>query len=317
MARDIFVKLGDTVLERGCVLKDDYISGRLYGPDNAPVIIVMGGISASRFVADDGNGNRGWWSPLVRDGGPIDTSRFQVLGYDFAPSVESENRPESITTRDQAMRLKALMDHAGIDKAAAIIGSSYGGMTALAFAQDYPTRVENLCIIGAGHKPYPIGVGWRGIQRRAVRLGIKAGLPKDGLKLARELAMTTYRTAEEFSDRFDLEETGQNPSRFDICDYLGSRGDAFADLMDAERFLALSESIDLHRVSPEKISTPTLLMSAISDQLAPLPDMRELRDRLAGPSELFTFTSLFGHDAFLKEYDMMGPRLEEFCKGLT
>ena len=86
--------------------------------------------------------------------------------------------------------------------------------------------------------------------------------------------------------------------------------------MDPRRFLLLSESIDLHRVTPEKISTPTLLMTAVSDQLAPLSDMRELRDRLAGPSELYTFTSLFGHDAFLKEFDMMTPRLAEFCKSL-
>jgi homoserine O-acetyltransferase len=109
-------------------------------------------------------------------------------------------------------------------------------------------------------------------------------------------------------------ETGSDPAQFDICNYLGSRGDAFAASMDAQRFLALSESIDLHRIEPESIATPTLLMTAISDQLAPLPDMRELRDRLAGPSELYTFTSLYGHDAFLKEYDAMDPRLAAFMK---
>lgn len=317
MARDIEVQLGDNTLERGCVLKDDVVRGRLYGPDDAPVIVVMGGISASRHVADGGRQDRGWWSTLVRKGGPIDISRFQVLGYDFAPGVESDNRPDCITTSDQAKRLLTLMDYLKIKKVAAIIGSSYGGMVGLAFAQNYPEHLNHLCVIGAAHKPYPIGVGWRGIQRRVVRLGIEAGRPKEGLKLARELAMTTYRTPEEFSDRFDLNETKTSPSQFDICDYLGSRGDAFAEQMDAERFLALSESIDLHRVEPEQIKTPTLLMSAISDQLAPLNDMRELRDRLDGPSELFTFTSLFGHDAFLKEYDVMGPRLAEFCKELA
>ena len=322
MPRDIEISLGDNVLERGSVLKDDVVRGRLYGPQNAPVIVIMGGISASRFIADaqittPRNNGRGWWSTLVHNGGPIDTLKFQVLGMDFAPAVESENRPDSITTFDQATRLKALLDAEGITKVAAIIGSSYGGMTALAFAQKHPSSVANLCVIGAGHRPYPIGVAWRGIQRRAVRLGIEAGRPKEGMKLARELAMTTYRTAEEFADRFELKETSTSPSQFDICDYLGSRGDAFAELMDAERFLALSESIDLHRVEPEEITTPTLLMSAISDQLAPLADMRELRNRLSGPSELFTFTSLYGHDAFLKEYDAMSPRLAEFCGGLA
>ncbi len=316
MPRDIETRLGDNRLQRGCVLKDDVVMGRLYGPKDAPVIVVMGGISASRFVADGSKGRRGWWSTLVRKGGPIDLKKFQVLGLDFAPSVETDNRPDCITTFDQAARLKALLDDLKIKKLAAIIGSSYGGMTALAFAQDYPDRVEQVCVIGAAHKPYPIGVAWRGIQRRAVRLGIEAGRPKEGMKLARELAMTTYRTPEEFADRFDLAETATSPSQFDICDYLGARGDAFAELMDAQRFLALSESIDLHRVEPEAIKTPTLLMNAISDQLAPLTNMRELRDRLGGPSELFTFTSLYGHDAFLKEYDAMGPRLAEFCGGL-
>ena len=321
MPRDITFNIGDNTLERGCVLKDDRVVGRLYGEDGKPVIVVMGGISASRFIADaqvssSRNNGRGWWSTLVHQGGPIDTQKFQVLGIDFAPTVDSNNRPDSITTFDQAARLKALLNAASISRVAAIIGSSYGGMTALAFAQAFPKLVGKLCVIGAAHKPYPIGVAWRGIQRRAVRLGIEAGRPKEGLKLARELAMTTYRTAEEFADRFELKETATSPSQFDICDYLGSCGDAFAELMDAERFLALSESIDLHRVEPEAITTPTLLMSAISDQLAPLTDMRELRDRLGGPSELFTFTSLFGHDAFLKEYDAMSPRLAEFCGNL-
>lgn len=314
---DIETKLGTHILGRGCELVDDVVRGRVYGNPDGPVIIVMGGISATRFVADGGRLDRGWWSRLVREGGAIDLNRFKVIGYDFAPSEGGLNCPETITTTDQARRLKALLDAHGLSNVAAIIGSSYGGMCALAFARDYPDALDHLCIIGAAHRPYPIGVGWRGIQRRVVRLGLDAGNPEAGLKLARELAMTTYRTPEEFADRFDLDESGDDPIQFDICSYLGSRGDVFAASMDPQRFLALSESIDLHRIEPESIITPTLLMTAISDQLAPLPDMRELRDRLSGPSELYTFTSLYGHDAFLKEYDAMEPRLAEFCKGLS
>lgn len=311
---DIDTDLGDWTLERGCEMRGDVVRGRLYGPEGAPLVIVLGGISATRHVADDPVRPRGWWSRLVRAGGAIDLARVRVLGLDFAPSAGADYCPNTITTTDQANRLKALLDAHNLGPATAMIGSSYGGMCSLAFARDHPNSVRHLCVIGAAHKPYPIGVGWRGIQRRIVRLGLAAGRPDEGLKLARELAMTTYRTPEEFADRFALLETGAAPASFDICDYLGSRGDAFAASMDAQRFLALSESIDLHRIEPETIATPTLLMTAISDQLAPLPDMRELRDRLAGPSELYTFTSLYGHDAFLKEYDAMDPRLSAFMK---
>lgn len=317
VGRDIEIKCGDRALERGGTLPGDIIRARVYGPESGPTVIVLGGISATRFVCDRGRHDRGWWSPMVHDGGAVDTSRLCVIGCDFAPGEYVPGGNTAITTADQARRLSDLLDHMKIEAVDAIIGSSYGGMTALAFARDYPERVKDLCVIGAAHKPHPIGVGWRGIQRRVVELGIEGNNPVGGLKLARELAMTTYRTPEEFADRFALNETARQPSRFDICDYLGSRGDAFAAHMEAERFLMLSESIDLHKIEPEQISTPTLLMSAISDQLAPLPDMRELRDRLSGPSELFTFTSLYGHDAFLKEYDMIGPRLSEFCEELT
>lgn len=312
--RDIEKELGDWTLDRGCMMRGDGVRGRLYGPDDAPLAIVLGGISADRHIADGPPRGRGWWSRLVRRGGAIDLDTVRVLGLDFAPNIGADRCPETITTTDQAKRLHALMQAHDLGPATAIVGSSYGGMCALAFARDYPDEVDNLCIIGAAHKPYPIGVAWRGIQRRVVRLGLEAGQPETGLKLARELAMTTYRTPEEFADRFDLDETGSDPARFDICDYLENRGDVFAARMQADRFLALSESIDLHRVEPEDIATPTLLMTAISDQLAPLPDMRELRDRLSGDSELFTFTSLYGHDAFLKEYDQMEPKLAAFMK---
>ncbi len=322
IGHDIEAALGTNALERGCTIANDVVRGRVYGNPDGPVIVVLGGISATRFISDGDpqakkKTDRGWWSRLVREGGAIDLTRFKVIGYDFAPNDGGLKCPDTITTTDQAQRLKALLDSQGITKIAALIGSSYGGMCGLTFARDYPDMIGQLCIIGAAHRPYPIGVGWRGIQRRVVRLGLEAGQPDTGLKLARELAMTTYRTPEEFADRFDLEETGTKPSQFDICNYLGARGDVFAANMDARRFLALSESVDLHRVEPESIATPTLLMTAISDQLAPLTDMRELRDRLAGPSELYTFTSLYGHDAFLKEYDAMEPRLSAFCKGLS
>ena len=62
--KDVEISLGDFALEHGGVLKDDIVQGRLYGREGAPLVVVPGGISASRFVADgvDGkDGSGGWW----------------------------------------------------------------------------------------------------------------------------------------------------------------------------------------------------------------------------------------------------------------
>ncbi len=309
MAHDVEVNLGDHTVQSGAVLIGDVVRGRLYGKAGAPIIVVLGGISATRFVAQTHQGMPGWWSAMVRDHGPIDLTQTQVLGLDFAPGDQDTDQDIPITSFDQAKRLEALLNHLGIAKVKAIIGASYGGMVALAFAKSAPTRIENLCIISAAHQPFALGVAWRGIQRRIVRMALEAGRPEEGLALARELAMTTYRSAEEFSARFDGRPSDTLPHGFDVCEYLVACGRKFSTTMSARRFLALSESIDLHNVRPEDITTPALLIASRSDQLAPPSQMQGLHDRLCGRAKLLTLDSPFGHDAFLKETESLGTIL--------
>ncbi len=313
--KDVEIALGDFPLAHGDVLKKDVVRGRLYGPKGAPLVVVPGGISASRFVADgtDGkDGSGGWWSDVIYPGGPIDLNQVQVLGFDCAPNSNSHDERLTITTNDQAKRLAALLDHLNIERVHSIIGMSYGGMIGLAFAQDYPDRVENLCVFGAAHRPWPMGVALRGIQRRTIDLAAKLGDPLEGLKLARELAMTTYRSAKEFRERFDAAPNGDSPATFDIGDYLESRGQHYKKIMPVNRFLALSESIDLHRVDPAKITANTTLIAVRSDQLAPPCEMQVLCDELAGQTELHILDSIYGHDSFLKATDLLAPILSNF-----
>ncbi|MCF6275039.1 MAG: homoserine O-succinyltransferase [Robiginitomaculum sp.] len=318
MAQDVEICLGNFALEHGGILKDDIVQGRLYGPAGPPLVVVPGGISASRFVADgvDGkDGSGGWWSDMIYPGGPIDLNQVQVLGFDCAPGSSNAENRLTITTGDQAKRLVALLDHLKVERVHSIIGMSYGGMIALAFAQEFPARVENLCIFGAAHRPWPMGVALRGIQRRTIDMATKLGDPLEGLKLARELAMTTYRSAEEFSERFSAAPSGDNPATFDVGDYLESRGRHYKNIMPVNRFLALSESIDLHRVDPAKISARTTLIAVKSDQLAPPSEMQVLCDALAGTAELHVIDSIYGHDSFLKATDLLAPILTNFMGG--
>jgi homoserine O-acetyltransferase len=75
----------------------------------------------------------------------------------------------------------------------------------------------------------------------------------------------------------------------------------------AETFLALSESIDLHRVDATRVRTPATLIAVREDQLVPFQDMQGLAARLNGPRQLVEINSIFGHDAFLKEGAALTP----------
>lgn len=272
-------------------------------PGNPPVVI-LGGISGDCFPCLRPDGGRGWWSGLTGPGAAIDPERFYVIGVDYAADASGEAAP---TTFDQARVLAAALDTIGISQPVAIVGASYGGMVALALAEAEPERVARLVIIGAAGEPHPAATAARELQRRVVALGIEAGRGDEALAIARGMAMLTYRTPQEFAVRFDggIDEmhptTASHPGG-----YLRARGRAFLSVMSPQRFLSLSASIDRHRVHPERITAPTLLIGADSDQLAFPEQMRVLERKLAGPSELHLLDSLFGHDMFLKEAARVG-----------
>ena len=124
--------------------------------------------------------------------------------------------------------------------------------------------------------------------------------------------MTTYRSPVEFAARFSgLPARVGDRFVFPIEDYLFARGDHYAQNYRPESFLALSESIDLHHVDPESIKVPATLIAVREDQLVPLEDMRVLASRLAGPCKWVELSSLFGHDAFLKEGAVINPIIQK------
>ena len=302
-------------LDCGVRLGDATLNIRIAGPAGAPLIAVSGGISANRFVSDTSDGS-GWWSDIVGPGRGIDLSRSRVLGFDVLPTDGSD--VSAITTRDQARALAHALRETGEGKFRAFVGSSYGGMIGLAFAAEFPDLLEKLCVISAAHRAHPMATAIRGIQRRILKLAQAKGCAEEGVALARQLAMTTYRTADEFQARFASVPKGSSAGdAYDVCEYLIARGEAFAGDMPIERLLLLSDSMDRHRVDPGRITTPTLLVAATSDRLVPLDDMRALATTLAGPARLVELESTFGHDAFLLETAFLNPLLSEFCEGDT
>ena len=278
----------------------------LTGPPSAPLVVVLGGISASCHVASTmDDPSPGWWDDVAGPGRAIDTTRLRLLSVDYRDGgSDGHGRPARIvTTHDQADAIAAVFDAIGVTRARAIVGASYGGMVALAFAEHRPERVERLVVISAAHESHPMSTALRAVQRRIVELGIDAGEPARALALARGLAMTTYRSAREFAERFDSRPTRQGAAdaHFPVEDYLALHGERFASTWTTERYLALSLSTDLHRVTPSAIRVPTLLVAAEADTIVPSEQMRALAANLTGPVRLVELPTTRGHDAFLTE----------------
>lgn len=297
-------------LHYGDELPNPRVAYRLTGPRRAPVVAVLGGISAHRIL----EGGEGWWPDLVGPGHGIDTREYRVLGVDYLGGRGDSSTPEPgerfppLSSFDQANALERILRHAGIDRLHAIVGASYGGMVALCFAERHASLVGRIVVLSAADKAQVLSTAWRSVQRQIVREAIARGDGPSGLKLARALAMATYRSAVEFEFRFGGAPVRQEERfRFPIEDYLFARGDDYVQKYRAETFLALSESIDLHRVDATLVRTPATLIAVREDQLVPFADMQGLAARLNGPRQLIEINSIFGHDAFLKEGAALTP----------
>jgi homoserine O-acetyltransferase len=279
----------------------------LVGRTGAPIVVVLGGISATRHVVFGSSpAAPGWWAKIAGEGRAIDLDRFRVLGLDFMDGGrDATGRPRrQVTTHDQAVFLARVLRSIGAERAHAIVGSSYGGMVALAFAERFPGMLERLVAISAPHEPHPMSTALRTLQRRIVEFGLDTGRAADAMAIARGLAMTTYRTAGEFADRFStlpMPGARRGEPLFEVDAYLRDRGLRFAGTMRPERFLALSLSSDLHRVDPSRITAPTTLVAAEGDAIVPREQLVALASRLGGARHLVELPTRVGHDAFLVE----------------
>jgi homoserine O-acetyltransferase len=284
------------------------INLRLFGDPARPMIAVAGGISAGRAVADCAS-EHGWWSDIVGVGAAIDLDKFCVVGFDFLPNPG--DTALTISSRDQARALAFALTKIKTGPIKAFVGASYGGMVALAFAEEFPARLEKLCVISAADRPHPAATALRGVQRRIVALAGRLGAAAEGVSLARQLAMVTYRTPEEFASRFAHAPGEKAGDPHDVCSYLIARGEAY-DMAPA-RFVTLSDSIDRHAVDAAKIAAPALFLASASDRLVPAADIRRLAAQVKNGA-FAEFPSLYGHDAFLKEAATIGPVIKSFIE---
>lgn len=281
------------------------------GERHAPVVLVAGGISAGQHAAsNDTFAEIGWWEAQVGVGRALDPAHHRILAIDWLGSDGTLDLP--IDPADQANAIVAVLDALQIDTLATFVGCSYGAMVGLHFAALHGDRIGQLIAISGTDRAHPYASAWRALQRRAVALGALQCDEAAGLALARELAMLSYRTPEEFAERFaSPAQVSNGRVRCSAEDYLDSCGQRFAKHFSTTGFLRLSESIDLHAVAPNSIRVPVTVVAIAEDRLVPVEDAYRLSERLSGKKSLRVLRSKYGHDAFLKEVGAIAAVLRE------
>ncbi|MDH5433488.1 MAG: alpha/beta fold hydrolase [Gammaproteobacteria bacterium] len=291
----------------------------VYGDIKNPAIVILGGISANKYVADtiiDDKPVKGWWNDLIGFGKAIDMSRFCVISFEYfdgrkndSSTTDWEHLEETspkISTFDQASILNRLREELNLEKIHCLIGSSYGGMVGLAFAQKFPDKLEQLIAIGSTEKSSAKNTALRSLQREILKFAIKNNEERKGLELARILAILGYRGVDELESRFNNRICEkQQMIEFPIMSYLNYQGGKFADFFSAERFHNLSLSIDLHKIEPQKISVKCLCVGIQEDLIAPIEQVKELVTRIGANAQYTELKSQYGHDGFLKEFDQL------------
>ena len=202
----------------------------------------------------------------------------------------------------QSDAIAAVLDALDVDRVRAYVGCSYGASVGLHFAARHASRLDQLIAIAGAHRPEAWALAQRKIQRGIVELGCNEQARVEALSLARQLAMIGYRTREELAERFPQGPRLDNKGlQHDCADWLNHVGAQYAARTPVTAWLRLSESLDLHRVDPAAISTPTTVMAVDEDQLVPPSLIDELVNGLPLPCRLHRLHSRYGHDAFLKE----------------
>lgn len=294
------------LLDSGQVLARPRLAWRRLGQPDLPAVVILGGISAGRYAWRADAAAEGWWQNQIGPRQALNPEVQQLISVDFLGSTGSSSGPHnspqagpdfpSISTRDQARALAALLESLGLKRLKSMIGASYGGMVTLAFAQHFSPLLQRALVICAAESPSPLATGWRQIQREIIHMALAQDQPEKGLKLARALAVTTYRSEQEFSSRFA---PGLGPKS--CLPYLNHQGENFAQRFDAHSYLCLSTSIDTHQVEAEAITVPVDLLGFSSDQLVPVAQLQNMHKQFQQKGFLQLIESIYGHDAFLKE----------------
>lgn len=284
-----------------------------------------------------------WFEGLIGPGRFLDPDKHfiicsNVLGSCYGTTGPKSINPESgkpyridfpkVTIRDMVRLTQRLLDELSIRNLEMVIGGSMGGMQALEFCIMDP-RPSSAVLIGMGkaHRPWAVGISHT--QRKAIYTdpNWQGGYytddnpPAQGLALARMIAMNSYRSPQNFDQKFGRK-LQADANIYQVESYLNYQGEKIVERFDAVSYVRLSEAMDAHDVAQGRgsykeilggVKVPVLVIGIDSDWLYPVDEQKELAD-LLHHGEYGEIQSPYGHDAFLIEFDQMNSLLTTFTE---
>jgi homoserine O-acetyltransferase/O-succinyltransferase len=267
-------------LQSGACLADYALAYETYGTLNAArsnAVLVCHALNASHHVAGTYAGqpkSEGWWDNLVGPGKPLDTERFFVIGVNNLGSCFGSTGPMQVnpatgrpwgadfpvvTVEDWVDSQARLMDALGIERLAAVIGGSLGGMQALDWALRHAERVRHCIAVATAPNLSAQNIAFNEVARRAIVTDPEfhgghyydhGTIPRRGLRVARMIGHITYLSDDVMAEKFGR--TLRNGAlgystqdvEFQIESYLRHQGDKFSEYFDANTYLLITRALD-------------------------------------------------------------------------
>ncbi len=321
-------------------------------PDRSNAVLICHALNASHHAAGRAAApphEAGWWDNMVGPGKPVDTRRFFVvcvnnLGSCFGSTGPMSPHPDTgrpwgpdfpvLTVEDWVHSQARLADRLGIERFAAVMGGSLGGMQALAWSYLYPGRVAHCVAIATAPKLSAQNIAFNEVARRAIltdpdfhggRFYEYGCVPSRGLQVARMLGHITYLSDDSMAEKFGRAlrpaQAADDPRKdyrftfdveFEIESYLRYQGEKFSRYFDANTYLLITRALDyfdparLHEGTLAAALSPAranfLIASFTTDWRFPPERSREIVTALLAAGKRVSYAEIdapHGHDAFL------------------
>lgn len=322
-------------LENGEELPGAQVAYTTYGSLNAArdnVIVLCHALTGHSLAHQ-------YWNAMVT---PAWTDKYFVVCSNILGSCYGSTGPASVdprtgrrygphfpavTLRDAvALQKRLLVEHLGVNQVQAVVGGSLGGMQTLEWAFEGPEFVKRFVAIACNSHHSAWQIGMSELQRQAIYMDPlfqngeydPENPPAQGLALARQIAMMSYRTHAAYMDKFgrarvaeDANADSKHGAPFLVQSYLAYQGEKFLSRFDVNSYMALMHMMDTHDVGRGRggvakalatLSQPALIVGVDSDVLYPLSEQREIAEQLPN-AQFVSLSSPNGHDGFLLGQD--------------